>query len=258
VKAAERIKGVGKLKTHADTALPHRQGFLFEDEGYGFIRATMGWQHLNVEHEGRNMGNLIHLCPLSWYINVDKNYELKFWNPREPGELEDPDSYMWEFRHSQEDISAYDNLADRAIPSPSPYTNHYLDHMKRGMTHAQYQKYLELLQFDVAGEWRHVLAILMVLNSRTCIEYNEVDRTRLSRSRVKSGKSPTDNYREVKFRLSRVQYNVYMASGRKMEDLAKHLVIAHLKIRKTGVFLWSSFVRGYKGEVKVPTKFVVE
>jgi hypothetical protein len=258
--AVDRVKNEHELKEMKGAPPPSRMGFLLEQVNDGSISATMGWIHRNIDTDLGFFRELLHLCPVAWIIATGKEYEPV---PESVSRVEvnksimDKNGYMWEFRNSPADIEAYKELTTRAYPGVTRFSESFYHTVIERMDPVSKAQYDRLIQFDVGGEWRHVLAILMILNSKTCVEYDTVKREKLSKNRVKAGKPPVDDYKEVKFKLSRVQYNAYVASGRKMEDLTKHLVAAHLKVRKTGVFLWSAHVRGYVGEVKIPKRMVV-
>jgi hypothetical protein len=257
VKALDRIKGKETLSTIKEAPAPFRMGYLIEQLRDGYIQATLGWIHRKIDtEEAGYFRELLHLCPVCWVMNTQKEY-LPHKRTQEWTEPFNEGTYMFEFKNSSKDVAAFKELSRRSYPGITRFCQDYYNMMVSMLPDREWDRFNRLIQFDVGGEWRHILAILMILNSRTCVEYDTVKREKLSKNRVKAGKPPVDNYKEVKFKLSRVQYNAYVASGRKLEDLTKHLVAAHLKVRKTGVFLWSAHVRGYVGDVKVPKKVVV-
>jgi len=106
---------------------------------------------------------------------------------------------------------------------------------------------------DMQGEGTWVQCLLAMLNSKNpVVEHAQVDLTKLNKARRKSGKAPFLGYAKTRLKMSRVQANIARANGIDRETARQHLVRGHFKIRATGVFWWSPFLRGdaRKGEVK--------
>ena len=252
------------------TSNPVNIGYLLEQAGDDHIIVTVAWDHKleNLSPEGRKrleregMDRHVMISTLSVGFDVSADVEVTEEDIRkevEAGHEKDPGSWVGRFRQMK-DFQASASFMKRIRADVSPYTEDYVDMILRGkINYPGGWKQLEAESLhDIGGEWRRALAILMVFNSKTAVEYVEQDRSKLSKARVRKGKLPTDNYKLVNMYLTKVQRNRLMTSGVKMADLAKHMVGAHFKVRKTGVFLWSAHVRGYVGEVKVPEKFVKE
>jgi hypothetical protein len=259
LQALERVQGegaIGKLRHVEGCDNPHRIGFLFEEETeHGTIAVTMAWSHKNINIKGMFFKSIVNLCVLGWNIYTKSDNNTPFKECAELQPTTKQSDYLHAFRHSKQDVESYIKLTERMLCGVSEYSQSYYNRnyaFLKATNPAGLDLFYTQMQHDIAGEWRHSLAILMVLNSKTCVEISEV----CKRRKPIHGK-PANTYREVRFRLSRVQRNTYLASGKKLEDLVKHLVSAHLKVRKTGVFLWSSHVRGYKGEASPPVRTVV-
>jgi len=248
------------IPEHKGATPPLRLGYLFEQKGKDRIIVTLAWLHKKMEVEGVMLPEMVHIALSEVHIDLSKTdpiiTEQDILN--EIDESKQKDGWMYRFRNSIPDIEQFCHLKKRTQFGTSFYMAEFVfDYLDSISNNPKKLKHFEdEMNYDMAGEWRNCLAILMLLNSRNCIEYTEVDRSKLSRNRVKSGKPPTDNFKRMDFKLSRVQQNKYSGSGHKMEDLAKHLVIAHMKVRKSGVYLWNSFVRGYVGEVKFGERIV--
>jgi len=98
---------------------------------------------------------------------------------------------------------------------------------------------------DIEGEGSFVQCVLAILNSKNRVIDNQpVDLSRLNRSRQKRGRSPMLSYSVTHLRMSRAQRNVAEARGLSREQARQHLVRGHFKIRSSGVYWWSSFLRG--------------
>lgn len=105
---------------------------------------------------------------------------------------------------------------------------------------------------DIQGEGMILQCLLCMLNSRNVVQHETVDLSRLNRARRKRGKSPLLDYTRTTISLSRSMHRIGEARGMSREASRAHLVRGHFKIRRTGVFWWSPFVRGdaAKGEIR--------
>lgn len=109
----------------------------------------------------------------------------------------------------------------------------------------------DAVAYDLAAEWRFLLSFLTVLNSRNIISYGEEqDFAKLNRARARTGKPPLLSHRPITLSLhmKRNMARVSGKSGREAEDIQRHLVIGHLKLRKSGLWWWSPHVRGNVGD----------
>jgi hypothetical protein len=99
---------------------------------------------------------------------------------------------------------------------------------------------------NVSQEVGMFVAILSLLSAKRATREVEHDFTRLNRARAKRREAPLSNYREVQLNLSRVQQRRadHAAAGGDRRSPTYHWVTAHLKVRKHGVYLWSSHSRG--------------
>ncbi|HEY2210292.1 MAG TPA: hypothetical protein VGH62_01490 [Bradyrhizobium sp.] len=97
---------------------------------------------------------------------------------------------------------------------------------------------------DIQGEGPFIECFLAMLNSRNCIAREPVDYGKLNKARAKRGKGPLMSFTKTKLVLTRAQPRVADASGITREAARQHLVRGHFKIRRTGVYWWSPFLRG--------------
>jgi hypothetical protein len=98
---------------------------------------------------------------------------------------------------------------------------------------------------DVTGEFPFAEAFIALLNSRQGLERTREDLTRLNRKRQKSGKRPLCEFVTTRLDLSRGQAARHMASGMSREAARRHLVRGHFKVRKSGIYWWTPFMRGH-------------
>ncbi len=97
---------------------------------------------------------------------------------------------------------------------------------------------------DISGEAPFIDAVMIMLNSRNALEREEQDLTRLNRARVKANRTPFLSHSVTRLHLSKARQRDALASGMSRADMRSHLVRGHFKIRRTGVYWWSPFVRG--------------
>ena len=101
---------------------------------------------------------------------------------------------------------------------------------------------------DIQGEGPFVLAVVMLMNSRNAVDLRaEPVPERLQRARERSGKRRLLDYSMVRLRLTRTAGHRADAAGLSRAQMREHLVRGHFKIRRTGIFWWSPFVRGAGG-----------
>ena len=143
-------------------------------------------------------------------------------------------------------------LSRQTAPYPCPWITPFFEMLhKRGITpdDPRVAKIREGWQHDISGEIPFVFALLMLLNTKNAVEHRTTDLTRLNKARAKSSKPPKFDYSVTRLSLSRGQARSGMARGLNAEAMRKHLVRGHFKIRHSGVYWWSSFVRGTKSPV---------
>jgi hypothetical protein len=110
---------------------------------------------------------------------------------------------------------------------------------------------------DLLSEWRFVLALLTMLNSRNIFDIAPAqDLTKLNKSRGRTGKPPLLVTRTVHLSMSKVQKNRLEAGGSR--NVMAHLVKGHFKIRSTGLFWWTPHVRGNIGTAPITPTYDVK
>jgi hypothetical protein len=106
---------------------------------------------------------------------------------------------------------------------------------------------------DVSDELGHMIATLVLMNSKNCVEIRPVaPPPKLNKARIKQGKTALLPYSTVEITLNRAAQRAGAGvSESEREAMRLHLVRGHFKVRKTGVFWWHHFMRGdeTKGEV---------
>jgi len=106
---------------------------------------------------------------------------------------------------------------------------------------------------DVQGEGTFVECFLAMLNSKNpVVEHSHPDLSKLNKQRVRKGKAPLLDYARTRLTMSRSQARIAQAHGVDREAARQHLVRGHFKIRKSGVYWWSPFLRGDARKGAVP------
>jgi hypothetical protein len=118
------------------------------------------------------------------------------------------------------------------------------------------RRLLEYAQEDWGGEYRFLVAILGLLNSRNVAETVKVDKEPENVKRRKHGKRTLFSHNIIKVRP-------FIVAGGKAQtgqhkDLRLHFVRGHFKHRKTGLFWWSMHARGDKAVGIVEKEYEVE
>jgi hypothetical protein len=155
-------------------------------------------------------------------------------------------SRAWDkFIDNTREIEAMKVLDHHAIPGISPHGAGLIAFILSRVTPEEVLEFMLKWEADVQGEGAWVQCFLAMLNTKNpCVEHEAIDITRLNKSRRKLGRAEFLPYRRTRLTLSRAQARMAAAHGIDREAARAHLVRGHFKIRRTGVFWWSSFLRG--------------
>lgn len=227
---------------------PASIGFLLEQIDPETIRVTHAWIHhddvINICYRGMllHLGTTLVGDPAT--IKIERRNDEGF--------------HAWADRYTRRpgEEAALNELHCRVQMISIPLMDGYIRDIAKASRGdmAMIERYEELAEFDLIGEWRFCMAALMMLNSRNLLDYQNVDRSKLNRARARNPKKPPAlDYRTINLRLPRIARNAARSRGMSNEDLKRHWVTGHPKVRQTGVFWWSPFTRGYRGEAEPPT-----
>jgi hypothetical protein len=105
------------------------------------------------------------------------------------------------------------------------------------------QRMVEYAAEDWGGEFRYVISVLGLLNTRNVANRAPVDNTAMNKKRARHGKRELFSHTLLKVRPSILVRAGYDGpSGHR--ELRLHVVRGHFKNRKTGLFFWNSHARG--------------
>jgi hypothetical protein len=102
-----------------------------------------------------------------------------------------------------------------------------------------------MLMEDWRGEVRFTVAMLGLLNARNVSETETVDKTEHNRKRAKKAQPPLCSHTLLKIRPKLKPMLVHGRNWQQRQmDVRAHFVRGHFKQRATGVFWWSTHMRG--------------
>lgn len=264
VMAAE--KGIAAIP-HKDASAPSRLGYYLEqlDEDGREIMIQPVWNHPEM--------NTLSICHLTLILKTNPD-EIHADNP-ETGKNRDEAYHVYRNKNGQKRDAwtkwvKDDDEMEAAFELESRLSTHvpeYLVPMWSEMISVASKKDVEYLRsladYDLNSEWRFVMALLTMLNSRNIIDYSSaVDHSKINKQRVKKGHRPLLSHREIRLSLSRVQKNRLGGEGNSKE-IQSHLVRGHIKWRKSkdgtmALYWWNPFVRGSVGAPVANKRYVID
>lgn len=215
--------------------IPKRVGFLIDavDEKLSSFKAHQFWSF----HDTEKPPNVSELAMLfkpekastspEWIDKAEKEHRI----------LKIETSPMW--RESSNETKAMLTSVIGAIPPDWPASWEAI--AKKSASYAQLA--YEINVADWSGEPVFLLAALALLNTVNAHEREQVVHTKLNKARVKSGKTPLQDYYTLKIHTRLKERFAGDGSGH-YKELRGHLVRGHWKVRKTGIYFWKPFIRG--------------
>lgn len=98
---------------------------------------------------------------------------------------------------------------------------------------------------DVSDDIKPIIGMLILLNSRNGVTTRtHAPDLKLQRARVKRGQPELITYNEVTIKLGQGDARAADRHGVSPEQVRRHLVRGHFKVRKTGVYWWRNHIRG--------------
>jgi hypothetical protein len=157
------------------------------------------------------------------------------------------------FANDPKEVEAIRRMDHHMMAGVSPHGVDFVGWVLSKASRAEIRSLMSAWEADIQGEGTWVECFLAMLNSRNpVVEHEPVDMTKLNRARRRSGKPEFLTYSTTRLTLSRSQGRIADAHGITREAARAHLVRGHFKIRRTGVYWWSPFLRGVAkdGEVE--------
>jgi len=243
------------IETHEHASPPSRIGFYLEqlDKEGRKILVLPCWSH-------PKMGT-VSLCHMALTICTDvgkyKLADSDVMSMQERlKEISNRKSIYLKWMNDPEEIQAGFELEARMTEEIPDFLKTMWIPILKNASKSEIIKIKEMAQYDLKAEWRFILALLTVLNSRNVVDIGPtVDVSKLNKARIRKGSKPLMNHREIKLSLSKVQKN-RLNDGIGNKDIQAHLCRGHFKLRRSGLFWWSPHVRGNYGTPSVTTTTV--
>jgi hypothetical protein len=106
---------------------------------------------------------------------------------------------------------------------------------------------------DISDDIKPLIGMLILLNSKNGVDTRQHEPpVKLNKARRKRGQPELISYHEVTIKLGSGDQRAAGRHGLTPEEIRRHLVRGHFKVRKSGVYWWRSHIRGSeaKGEVQ--------
>ena len=126
----------------------------------------------------------------------------------------------------------------------SRHARKFLDMMATNATPQGFAKMISAWEGDICGEAAFVTCFVMMLNSRNAVDHEREDRVKLNRARERRGKPTLLPYSVTRLHLSKRLRTAQTQGSMTREQARQHIVRGHFKIRRTGIFWWTPFLRG--------------
>lgn len=147
-------------------------------------------------------------------------------------------------------LDAARELAGYSMPWMSSHADRFFQHMELTNPDAL-RPIVKAWMGDIQGECAAMSAFLLLMNAPNALTSEQgpnVDK--LNRARAKRGRPQLLSHRVTRLRVSAARMRDAKASGMTAAQMRAHLVRGHFKVRQTGVFWWTPFVRGTHGTVE--------
>jgi len=154
------------------------------------------------------------------------------------------------------ELEAIRGRVSEIMAVPSPFV---LGSLRDQLSMAQIQALIDKAMSDWEGEFSFFKSLLILLQCKNAVESRASEPIKAShaRTRTQAGKLPLFEHHTIHLKLRGPERHGEPGAGQHASPRA-HLVRAHFKTRRTGVFFWSPFVRGDAGLGTVRSRYKVE
>jgi hypothetical protein len=267
----KRAQGVEIDLDDPERPTPRRVGCLIQDQGDDAWSASFAWDFAQ-ESQGSVVGVLGMACSnrgqmpeiqaqgrgliegmaerhpvLRPLAETVKTYKPRTPTAQEMKQFAKDGELLWKSL-SDAEAEAATQLSNYSDVCVSPYAAYHAAALygmnKSGKVSDEiYDKIVEGWKDDVVGEGAFVRSALLLINSRNAVEHEPSSLDRLNKSRIKQRKRPLLSHSVVKLNLSKVQMRRLGPAG-PGAGMRLHIVRGHFKVRRTGVYWWSNYLRG--------------
>jgi len=154
------------------------------------------------------------------------------------------------------ELEAIRGRVSETMAVPSPFV---LGLLHDQLSMAQIQDLMDKAMPDWEGEFSFFKSLLILLQCKNAVESRASEPIKAShaRTRTQAGKLPLFEHHTIHLKLRGPERHGEPGAGQHASPRA-HLVRGHFKIRKTGVYFWSPFVRGDVRLGTVRSRYEVE
>jgi hypothetical protein len=135
------------------------------------------------------------------------------------------------------------HLVRHAMAAPSQHCVALLLQLG-GLDEATRRGMLDSWHEDLSGEPDFALAFVIMLNARHALDRTPEDFAKLNQRRKRLGRPPLAEFVTTRLALSPGRARGIAGDAEKRAEARRHLVRGHFKVRSSGIFWWSPFVRG--------------
>jgi hypothetical protein len=161
------------------------------------------------------------------------------------------------YSRNERELEAIVDLGKYTIVALSSHAVKMAAYAERVVPRLELQKLKESWTADLTGEPAFIIAFLILLNTKNGVTYSKEDRSRLNLSRQKQGKPPLRDFQITKINLAQHAERQGILGSAAREKCRQHYVRGHFKVRQTGVYWWSPFVRGQSADATPRERYIV-
>lgn len=252
--------------------MPRRMGALIEDVGVdGVAGVTWAWSHpefgLNIcpisAFQSWVPGALNRLAGIAAQMAHSIGDALRIADHYKAISVQDAKTIAqgapaWKAcRDNPVELNAIVELSKWEAITASPHCRKMVDMFRRRATPEQFRSAEQSWSEDLQGEPAFLRAFLILLNTKNGAVTERENLSRLNGARQKSGKPKLREFQITRLALSRHASRSAVSLGATREQIRQHYVRGHFKVRKSGVFWWSPFVRGNPTEAIPRERYAV-
>lgn len=204
--------------------------------------AALVWKHRDQE--------FIHVSTLGYLVNWADGWSLTDMSDKTEARLlkEDRDFVNLPPAEQQAQMKFAETIVVAVPPYCAQFVEKYRKENPKGI-----QKIMEEHERSIIGDIKLIVAMICMLNSKNCVslERRYGQRKEVAKIDGKNVKSKL-SYSHVTISLSRRDAEAAAEAAASQQDIRRHVVRGHFKLRSSGVYWWRPFFRGRSanGEVR--------
>lgn len=241
--------------------LPQRFGALIEciDDTHQRFGISFFWNFTSKKADGETVRYLedrgedcINICPMGVIVNWHDHWQpmdrLSALKPAlSDSDLEKVICKSWpvaKFLGDQKERDAILKMDKSAVAAVVPHMRDFVDLLKKEQRFETIEKFIGASMRDISGEIKIIQAALCLMNSKNCVAMEKAKLSKINARRLKKKKKPLLSYSTVTINLSKIDQHFADSQNLSREEIRRHVVRGHFKLRKSGVYWWRPFLRG--------------